>query len=139
MFLRNSRYTLNRQKQIGLGQFARRTKHGILGIYILQSQKSPSSFPHRLQADPVRELTDDQIKDVYRLWTGGNYSEFMRKVHAGELPRWVAMNKQRADYVSSGKGKTVDLAELRTILEKRFSSSNLHEVWGYTNLPYVAI
>lgn len=63
----------------------------------------------------------------------------MRKVHAGELPRWVGMEKHQVARMSSGEGKIIDLVELREILRKRFSGSNLHEIWGYTSIAYVAL
>lgn len=91
------------------------------------------------QAAPIRDLTDDQIQEIYRLWTSGEYAEFMRRIYAGELPRWVAVEKAQVDRMIMGRAKLIDLADVRELVQSKWKSANVEEIWGYTNVAYLAV
>lgn len=93
----------------------------------------------RSKAPPLRDLTDEQIQEIYGLWTSGRYAEFMRKVHSGELPRWVAVEKAQLDRMVSGRAKLIDLADVREVLQTKWKSASVDEIWGYTNLAFLAV
>ncbi|OQR70376.1 hypothetical protein BIW11_04172 [Tropilaelaps mercedesae] len=102
-----------------------------VNLGLLRKIRGPSL--KRSEASPTRELSDEQIQEVYRLWTGGDYGEYMRKIHAGELPRWIGMDKSQLDRMMDDKSKMIDLVDLREKMATKFEGSNLHEIWGYKN------
>lgn len=73
------------------------------------------------------------------MWTSGEYAEFMRRVHSGELPRWVAVEKSQVDSMILGRTKFIDLAAVREVVQTKWKNANVEEIWGYTNVAYLAV
>lgn len=96
-------------------------------------------LPLPLQAEPLLDLTDEQIQDIYNMWTSGGYAEFMRKVHSGELPRWVAIGEHQLKRMTMGRATLLNLADVRAIVKSKWKGANVEDIWGYTNVAYLAV